>query len=72
MLRLVANNRPPPGWEWNPLKTLPRNMKCPCKSGVKFKHCCLNKLAKFVTERDATMYREAFADGRGIHFNMTP
>jgi hypothetical protein len=47
-------------------------MKCPCKSGVKFKHCCLNKLAKFVTERDATMYREAFADGRGIHFNMTP
>lgn len=35
---------PRPGFIRNPLLRFPRNKKCPCNSGKKFKHCHLNVL----------------------------
>jgi hypothetical protein len=49
---------PMPGFQWNPLLTLPRNRACPCLSGKKFKVCCLGRLPKVVPEKLATEYRE--------------
>lgn len=46
-----------PGWAWNPLLTLPRNQPCPCRSGLKFKTCCLRKLPKVVTIQDAEIFK---------------
>lgn len=37
----------------NPLLEWPRNFKCVCGSGKKFKKCCLNSLARQVTIEDA-------------------
>ncbi len=71
-LRLVANNRPPPGMAWNPLKTLPRNLPCPCRSGAKFKTCCQPKLPMFVNAREAKIYSESIKAGRDIFFNQVP
>jgi hypothetical protein len=48
---------PLPGHEWNPLLKLPVNMKCPCKSGLKFKMCCRPKLPHAVPENLAKQYR---------------
>lgn len=53
--------RPRPGYTWNPLRTLPRNNACPCRSGKKFKACCLNSLAPVVTEEDAANIRVQMA-----------
>lgn len=50
--------KPIPGFVWNPLRTLPRNMRCPCRSGRKFKACCLPNLPPAVSEEDAKGYRE--------------
>ena len=46
---------------WNPLKKLPRNMKCPCLSGKKFKTCCMIKLPTLVTKEAAARYRAQMA-----------
>ncbi|AFC22542.1 hypothetical protein phi1422_0022 [Bdellovibrio phage phi1422] len=32
------------GNQWNPLKAYPRNLPCPCGSGIKFKKCCVDKI----------------------------
>ena len=45
------------GYEWNPLLKLPRNSKCPCKSGKKFKACCLQTLPKAITSKLAADYK---------------
>lgn len=37
-----------PGNRWNPLTRFPRNHVCWCGSGVKFKKCCIDKLARYV------------------------
>ena len=34
----------PSGYVWNPLKSHPRNGKCPCGSEKKFKKCHLNTM----------------------------
>ena len=47
----------PKGLAWNPLRELPRNRKCPCLSGKKFKVCHLSILPKVVTTADAENYR---------------
>lgn len=47
-----------PGFTWNPLRKLPRNMSCPCLSGKKFKVCCLNTLLPVVKAEDAKQYEE--------------
>jgi len=41
---------PIPGFARNPLLTLPRNQACPCRSGKKFKRCCLKVIPGVVTE----------------------
>lgn len=47
-----------PGLTHNPLRTLPRNEPCPCRSGRKFKLCCLAKLPQMVPKHVADSYRE--------------
>ena len=42
----------------NPLLDWPRNNKCVCGSGKKFKKCCLNTLSRQVTMKDAKMINE--------------
>jgi hypothetical protein len=49
---------PMPGFVWNPIRTYPRNNPCPCRSGQKFKACCLNRLPPAVPEELARQYRE--------------
>lgn len=36
---------PSKGCAWNPVQKYPRNEKCPCNSGKKFKKCCMEKIA---------------------------
>jgi hypothetical protein len=59
---------PLPGMEWNPLKGLPRNRPCPCRSGKKFKACHLDKLPPAVPEKLAKVYRDMIASGKEIRF----
>lgn len=47
---------PLPNHVWNPLLTLPVNMRCPCRSGKKFKQCCRPKLPKAVSKENALKY----------------
>ncbi len=47
------------GWAPNPLMQLPRNMQCPCKSGKKWKACCLPLTKPYVLEINAHAYHEA-------------
>jgi len=42
----------------NPLLKWPRNFKCVCGSGKKFKSCCLKTLARNVTAADAIKINE--------------
>lgn len=41
------------GYAYNPSLKLPRNSKCRCDSGFKFKDCCLNRIPRYVTEAQA-------------------
>lgn len=41
---------PMKGYEWNKMRSLPRNGPCICDSGKKFKKCCLDKLPPVVPE----------------------
>ncbi len=50
--------KPKEGYEHNPLLTLPRNKPCPCRSGKKFKACCLDKLPRIVSKADADHFAE--------------
>lgn len=50
--------KPKRGFAFNPLRALPRNSLCPCKSGKKFKSCHLRLLPEIVTEETAAKYRE--------------
>lgn len=54
---------PLPGFVWNPLRKLPPNMPCPCRSLKKFKKCCLNNLPPAVPEGLAKRYEEQIALG---------
>lgn len=42
----------------NPLRLLPRKSLCPCRSGKKFKLCCLIKLPAMVPVALAEQFRE--------------
>lgn len=57
----VAWVGPNPGFDWNPLLDLPKNRPCPCRSGAKFKQCCLHKLPKVVPVKVAEGFREQMA-----------
>lgn len=41
-----------PGYAWNPLRSVPRNFPCPCRSGKKFKSCHLDRLAPAVEVKE--------------------
>lgn len=45
-----------PGFAWNPLLKIPRNQKCPCDSGKKFKHCHLINMPRAIPEKFAHEY----------------
>lgn len=49
---------PIPGFTWNPLLKYPRNNKCPCLSGKKFKTCCLGLLPRVVSLAAAQDYQK--------------
>ncbi len=62
MLRtMLAMRRPLKGYAWNPLRKLPRNKPCPCRSGLKFKRCCLANLQPIIPESAAEAYKEQMA-----------
>lgn len=48
---------PPKGLAWNPLMDYPRNEKCFCGSGVKFKKCHLTTMPKCVLIKDAEEFK---------------
>lgn len=50
--------KPLPGFAYNPLRTLPRNLLCPCLSGKKFKVCHLRLLPEIIPEKLANEYAE--------------
>jgi hypothetical protein len=43
----------------NPILKFPDNLPCPCKSGIKFKNCCLPKIPRYIHIRDAEMLQIA-------------
>lgn len=45
-------------YAYNPLLSLPRNSLCPCRSGEKFKRCCLPTLPRAVTIVEANTFKE--------------
>ena len=51
-----------PGYAWNPLKKFPRNVKCFCGSGKKFKNCCLSKLRDIVDTKTAREIKKGMDD----------
>lgn len=63
--------KPKMGNNWNPLKTFPRNLPCPCQSEKKFKTCHLDKLPPVVTQEQADEYMRAMESGN-FHFVETP
>jgi hypothetical protein len=46
----------------NPLKGLPRNMRCPCGSGEKFKKCCLPLQKAFIHKDSLAETRRVMAE----------
>lgn len=51
--------KPLEGYIRNPLLDLPRNMKCPCHSGKKFKVCCLIDTKLYIEKCHLREYLEA-------------
>lgn len=55
-------SKPVKGFVRNPLLGLPRNEPCPCRSGKKFKACCLPTIAEqafYIPENVAASYEKA-------------
>jgi hypothetical protein len=50
------------GWKKNPLLDLPKTMDCPCQSKKQFQKCCLFKLPKAVSEKEADQLKQRMAD----------
>lgn len=62
-------SRRPPGFRLvteelmpNPLLGLPRNMRCPCGSGGKFKNCCLPLTKRFIAKETLVETRLVMAE----------
>jgi hypothetical protein len=51
--------RPNDGYVWNPLRDLPPNMACPCKSGAKFKKCCGPLTSKVISKNWVDAWNKA-------------
>lgn len=50
---------PKPGYVWNPTLNYPRNSPCFCKSGKKFKKCCLSLIPPTCTKEKALEFKQA-------------
>ena len=57
-----------PGFVWNPLLKLPRNMRCPCGSGKKLKACHLDKFPRAIKKELADQYQLAMRNPDRIDF----
>jgi uncharacterized protein YecA (UPF0149 family) len=47
--------RPKKGFDWNPLLGYPRNQRCFCGSGQKFKYCCANRMPETLKKKEAAL-----------------
>jgi hypothetical protein len=45
------------GREWHPLQSYPRNNKCFCQSGKKFKQCCLKRVPRTCTIEEGKKFK---------------
>jgi hypothetical protein len=50
---IIKGSTPPEGYVRNPLNGFPRNTKCICGSGIKFKLCCSKIIPYYCTEDEA-------------------
>lgn len=50
-----------PGYQYSPLMAIPRNAKCVCQSGKKWKKCCMEKL-KVCHDRDLKDHHRMYAE----------
>ncbi len=57
-----------PGYAWNPLLGVDRNIPCPCGSGAKFKKCHLLKMPRAIPEDLAAQYKAALRSSQNIQF----
>jgi len=53
---------PKPGFEPNPFLGYPRNSKCFCGSGKKFKYCCKKRQPRLLVNEKAAIARSYLAD----------
>lgn len=60
------------GFSWNPLANFPRNEDCFCKSGKKFKKCCLAIVQPVVATKDIPMIEKALRFGHRIKLSANP
>lgn len=47
------------GYVWNPMRSLPPNLSCPCGSGQKFKKCCLPISPRVISKNWEKEWNEA-------------
>jgi len=60
------------GYVWNPLLKFPRNLKCPCESGKKFKHCHLSGIPPVIPPDAAKKIAEAMKLPESVKFVEDP
>lgn len=58
VVRLPVVWRLKPGYAYNPTLSLPRNSRCRCGSGDKFKDCCLPRIPRYIPIDVAEEYKK--------------
>ncbi len=64
---------PSQGFTYHPALKYGRNKPCLCKSGKKFKNCCLNKLARVISKAEAKkidQYMKDFQKNQGVNDSL--
>lgn len=67
-----AGLTPSQGYARNPMLEYPRNLRCFCGTGVKYKHCCFSKQSKYIPAAMASdlagyITHVKLAEGTGLH-----
>lgn len=52
-----VGKKPIDGYSFNPVTEWPRNARCPCGSGRKFKSCCAESVPRVVPDHEAKLLR---------------